>query len=100
MREAEKHAALKEKMESARREADGEDLVWGMVIDDGVPADDHNRGGANVEEVPAKMSQRKTQAQRKKAARLLTEVCLFTVTSFIIQSLTWFLETCSGRTCS
>jgi nucleolar protein 53 len=75
VREAEKNAALKEKMENARREAVEEHWAPGMAIDQGIPAQDHDESGGDAKELPAKkMPQRKTQAQRKKAARLLAEV--------------------------
>ena len=62
-------------------------MVLEMVVDDGAPTEDHGGAEVNVEEVPAKkIPQRKTQAQRKKATRLLAEVYSFT--SFIVQRLT------------
>lgn len=74
VREAEKHATLKEKMESARREAMEEHWAPGMAIDEGAPAEHHDEGEVDVKEAPTKkIPQRKTQAQRKKAARSLAE---------------------------
>jgi nucleolar protein 53 len=75
VRESEKNAALKEKMENARREAVEEHWALGMAIDQGALAQDYDESEGDVKDLPAKkMPQRKTQAQRKKAARLLAEV--------------------------
>jgi len=75
VREAEKHAEVKKKMDSARRDAVGVHWGPGMVIDESITVEDHNEREAVVGEMPTKkMPQRKTQAQRKKAVRLLAEV--------------------------
>lgn len=75
-------------MESARREAMEEHWAPGMAIDEGAPAEHHDEGEVDVKEAPTKkIPQRKTQAQRKKAARSLAEVYLFM--GFIVTIFTW-----------
>lgn len=73
----EKHAALKEKMEGARREVVEEHGAPGMVIDEIVPDEDQDGRDVDANEIrPKKMPHRKTQAQKKKKALLLAEVSI------------------------
>lgn len=84
MRDAEKLAEVKEKIESARREVEEVNpaVAPGMKVDDIVQDEDLDE---DAEEVPGKKPPpRKTQSQRKKAARLLAEVNSSCVKSCLI----------------
>ncbi|KAF9461790.1 ribosome biogenesis protein Nop53/GLTSCR2 [Collybia nuda] len=74
VREAEKLAKVKEKIESARTEAVEENpaVAPGMTVDDAAH-DEEDVGGDGEGVVGKKPPPRKTQSQRKKAARLLAE---------------------------
>ncbi|KAG6828135.1 hypothetical protein H0H92_009089 [Tricholoma furcatifolium] len=76
IREAEKQAEVKEKMENARMDIDERDLELapGMRLHDEVNEEDEEGEGEGEGEVPAKRQPpRKTQQQRRKAAKLLAE---------------------------
>ncbi|KAG5735715.1 hypothetical protein E4T56_gene7495, partial [Termitomyces sp. T112] len=76
VREAEKLAQVKEKMESAKREAEevNPGFASGMKLQEEVEEDADEDVTENRGEVPAKRQPaRKTKAQRKKAAQLLAE---------------------------
>lgn len=85
IRDAEKLAEVKEKIESARRQVEEVNpaVAPGMKIDDIVQ--DEEDLGEDAEEVPGKKPPpRKTQSQRKKAARLLAEVSSSCIQSRLI----------------
>ncbi|KAG6841158.1 hypothetical protein C0991_001286 [Blastosporella zonata] len=76
IREAEKRAEVKEKMESAKREVEEANpgVATGMKLHHEIEMDENEEEEGNEEELPAKRPPgRKTQAQRRKAARLLAE---------------------------
>ncbi|KAG6916625.1 hypothetical protein DXG01_006121 [Tephrocybe rancida] len=76
IREAEKRAEVKEKMENAKREVEEVNpaAASGMKLHDEVVEEEEEEVEATGDEIPAKrLPARKTQAQRKKAARLLAE---------------------------
>lgn len=76
IREAARLAEVKEKMEDARREVEVPDLAVASGMKVSVAGADEEDSAEEEEELPAKkMPPRKTQAQRRKAARLLAEVC-------------------------
>jgi nucleolar protein 53 len=85
LKDVEKLAAVKAKMDNALQESDGLDSLAaaGMTITSQV--DDENakeEEEVKVEDgqgsfLPAKLPERKTKAQKNKAARVLAEVCLF-----------------------
>jgi nucleolar protein 53 len=96
IREAEKLAEVKEKIESARREVEEVNpaVAPGMKVDEIVH--DEADLDEDSEEIPGKKPPpRKTQSQRKKAARLLAEVCLVNLIIDAIQPL-FLAETCTG----
>ncbi|KAG6860445.1 hypothetical protein C0995_011085 [Termitomyces sp. Mi166 len=76
VRAAEKHAQVKEQMESAKAGAEDVNpgIASGMKLHHEVDEDEEEEDTENREEVPAKRQPaRKTKAQRSKAARLLAE---------------------------
>ncbi|GLB39633.1 putative nop53 (60S ribosomal biogenesis) [Lyophyllum shimeji] len=77
LREAEKLAEVKEKIESSRREVEAEDLMLapGMKLQEDVAGDDDEsaEGEGEGEMLAKRQPQRKTKAQREKAARLRSE---------------------------
>ena len=104
LKDAEKLAELKAKMESARltQEDDGEVALAaaGMTVQDVQEGDeaagDKNESSAQQSSVK-RISERKTKAQRNKAARALAEVCLSFPSSHHRSQALLLAETCSGR---
>lgn len=76
--EAKKYEAIKSTMDSARRPVYGYEVpvAEGMIID--VPEDEADPEESELQQesmVPNKVARRKTQQQRRKAQRVLEEVC-------------------------
>jgi nucleolar protein 53 len=81
VREAEKNAALEEKMKNARREAVEEHWALGMAIDQGVLAQDHDESEGDVKQLPAKkMPQRRS---RRRGRRLRGCLLRYTPVKFL-----------------
>lgn len=104
VKDAEKLAEVKAKIESAMRVPEAMDisLPAGMKVDEVGLEDEQDVDEEQQEAIPRKkMPERKTKAQRNKAAKLLKEVCYSRCSIswvFFIDLLIAVLETNSGRT--
>ena len=81
LKDAEKLAAVKVKMDNAPQEPDGL-VVAGMIVTAQIDDEDAEEGAGQEEDgqepsLPTKVPERKTKAQKNKAARVLAEVRLF-----------------------
>jgi len=96
LREAEKLAEVKKKMEDAHAvEPQEEGLAAGMKLAEKVLVED-NEAEEGEERMVKSVPDRKTKSQKNKAKRLLAEVCSIPCPS---TTLTFtFVETCPGRT--
>lgn len=101
LKDVEKLAAVKAKIDNALQESDGSGnlapagmTVMAQIDDEDV--EESARGDVQSSSLPIKLPERKTQAQKNRAARILAEVghlSLFSPHSFIID-----LETSSNTT--
>jgi len=84
LKDAEKLAAVKAKMDSALQESNGLGnlaaagmTVTGQVDDEDAEAEQREEGDGQGSSLPTKLPERKTKAQKNKAARILVEVRFF-----------------------
>ena len=109
LKDVEKLAAVKAKMDSALRVNDGLNNLGAAGMTVTAQNDSENAREEEVEEVDGqdsslprkKLTNRKTTAQKNKAARVLAEVCHFNFHFFLMDSHTRavsFLETSSNTT--
>lgn len=102
LKDVEKLAAIKAKMDNARQESDGSNnlAAAGMTVAAQIDGEDVEEevDGQRESSLPTKLVKRKTKAQRNKEARVLAEVRLLFFLHEISFMNPFFLETSSNTT--